>query len=317
MVAEGDKAPEAPPSGINEQEKDVLHATRRQVAARKVAVTEALQACESQRQKLQTAIDEAIDIGVLRREKGELTMKMHVLKDVFSDYCSLVATDDELQEEVDSVIKGADRLIIASIDAIAQLRLETESVRSSMRSKAASTRKSPMSGQACSQEIEAQIAFVEEDTKLQEEMLRVQRERLKLKHDLTIQKIRGPDSDQEISSSDGLSQTSKQRTEQYIDQQYKALVQGSYDHDSYTNVLNQRLEDRRRSGNEQQLEENITPSTSDDLIDFSHEHTAPAVIINECTDDALNQRHDDDIAAHEHDVMCQQTAGAGDRMMNQ
>ena len=56
-VTAADEAPEAPPSGVIEQEKDVLHATRRQVATRKAAVVEALRVCEGQRQELQRAID--------------------------------------------------------------------------------------------------------------------------------------------------------------------------------------------------------------------------------------------------------------------
>ena len=76
-------------------------------------------------------------------------------------------------------------------------------------------------------------------------------------------------------------------------------------------------EQKRSKDDEHRLEENdVTPSSSD-LIDFSHGHVASAVIINECTDDALNQRQDGNTTPREHDVMCLQGAGAGDWMMNQ
>ena len=220
IVAEGDKAPEAPPSGELSSESDVPRATRQQVSASKAAVIEAVEAWERQKQAVQQAIGNAADAGLLRRESGQLSLCLAEVKSVYKKYSRLIDSDAQMEVQINDVIEYTDELVKATSDAVRQAAMETESIRSSARSKKASSRRSPNSGLS-SGRIEAQLAFVEEDAKLQEQLLQVQRETLKAKHELNMQRMQTDDSDQELSSqSDGVSKTSRQRTEQYIDEQY-------------------------------------------------------------------------------------------------
>ena len=82
MVAEGDRAPEAPPSGELSDESNVPRATRQQVSAGKAAVNEAIEAWERQKQAVQQAIGDAVDASALRRESGQLSLCLAEVKNI-------------------------------------------------------------------------------------------------------------------------------------------------------------------------------------------------------------------------------------------
>ena len=142
------EACQAPPSGTNEQEKDVLHATRQQVSASKAAVIEAIQAWERQKQAVQQTIGDAADAAALRRESGQLTLCLAEVKSAYKKYSRLIDSDAQMEVQINDVIEDTNELVKASGEAVRQAAMESESSRSSARSKKTTSRRSPKSGQS-------------------------------------------------------------------------------------------------------------------------------------------------------------------------
>ena len=83
-------------------------------------------------------------------------------------------------------------------------------------------------------------------------------------------------------------------------------MHGSYNHDSYTNALNQSLEDRKRYSGRQQRPMKMC------------EQVSGAMSTSSGSDDSVNhKRYGGDVVTCGNDVMCLQEDSTGDWMMNQ